>query len=155
MVQQFCFVGDVGGDPAGLVAGEQLGRRTSKRARPANARHSVRLSSFCASTIYACVSPSRTGVGMGKPFAVCALCVISAALGAAIDRYLAGAIEQGGPHLERAVSPKAAVAAPAEMNDEVLGDRVRCDVRYQELKIPATAYHSFKRKCVGDKWDGD
>ena len=28
MVQQFCFVGDVGGDPAGLVAGEQLGRRT-------------------------------------------------------------------------------------------------------------------------------
>jgi hypothetical protein len=92
---------------------------------------------------------------MGKPFAVCALCVISAALGAAIDRYLAGAIEQGGPHLERAVSPKAAVAAPAEMNVEVLGDRVRCDVRYQQLKIPATAYHSFKRKCMGDKWDGD
>jgi hypothetical protein len=51
---------------------------------------------------------------MGKPFAVCALCVISAALGAAIDHYLAGAIEQGGPRLEGAVSPKAAVAAPVE-----------------------------------------
>jgi hypothetical protein len=69
MVQQFCFVGDVGGDPAGLVAGEQLGRRTPKRARPANARHSVRLSSFCASTIYACVSPSRTGGWHGE--AIC------------------------------------------------------------------------------------
>jgi hypothetical protein len=92
---------------------------------------------------------------MGKPFAVCALCVISAAFGAAIDHYLAGAIEQGGPHLERAMSPKAAVAAPAEMNVEVLADRVRCDVQYQELKIPATEYQSFKRKCMGDKWDGD
>jgi hypothetical protein len=87
---------------------------------------------------------------MGKPFAVCALCVISAALGAAIDHYLAGAIEQGGPRLEGAVSPKAAVAAPVETNVEVLGDRVRCDIRYQELKIPAT-----RRKCMGDKLDGD
>lgn len=92
---------------------------------------------------------------MGKPFAVCALCVISAALGAAIDHYLAGAIEQGGPRLEEAVSPKTAVAAPVETNVEVLGDRVRCDVRYQELKIPATEYSSFKRKCMGDKLDGD
>jgi len=92
---------------------------------------------------------------MAKPFVVCGLCIISAAMGAAIDHYVAGAIEQGGPHLERAVSLKAAVAAPAEMNVEVLGDRVRCDVRYQELKIPATDYQSFKRKCLGDKWDGD
>jgi hypothetical protein len=85
---------------------------------------------------------------MGKPFAVCALCVISAALGAAIDHYLA-------PRLEGAVSPKGAVAAPVETNVEVLGDRVRCDVRYQELKIPATEYPSFKRKCMGDKLNGD
>jgi hypothetical protein len=90
-----------------------------------------------------------------KPFALYAACVISAACGAAIDHYLAGAIEQGGPHLERAVSPKAAVAAPAELNVEVLGDRVRCDFRYQELKISATEYPSFKRKCMGDKWGGD
>ena len=41
---------------------------------------------------------------MGKPFAMYALCIISAAFGAAIDHYLAGAIEQSGPHLERAVS---------------------------------------------------
>jgi hypothetical protein len=92
---------------------------------------------------------------MTKPFAVCALCIISAAMGAAVDHYLARAIEHGGPQLEQAVSLKAAVAAPAEMSVEVLGDRVRCDPRYQELKIPVNEYHSFKRKCMGDKSDGD
>ena len=92
---------------------------------------------------------------MAKPFAVCTLCIISAGMGAAADHYLATAIEHGGPHLERAVSLKAAVAAPAEMNVEVLGDRVRCDFRYQELKIPSTEYQSFKRRCMGDKWEGD
>ena len=97
------------------------------------------------------MSWTEKGVGMAKPFAVCALCVISAAMGAAIDHYLARAIERGGPHLERTLNPKAAVAAPLEMNVEVLGDRVRCDVRYQELKIPATEYQLFKRKCMGDK----
>jgi hypothetical protein len=92
---------------------------------------------------------------MAKAIAVCALCIVSAAVGAGIDQYFAVAIEQGGPHLQQAVSPKAAVAAPAEMNAEVLGDRVRCDVRYQELKISPDEYQSFKRKCMGDKWDGD
>ncbi len=120
---------------------------------PAEATPSVRMPLFLLSMLsYGCVLSSRTGVGMGKPFTVCALCVISAALGAAVDHYFAGAIEQGGPHLERAVSPKAAIAAPAEMNVEVLGDRVKCDVRYQEMKIPASEYQSFKRTCTGDKW---
>jgi hypothetical protein len=54
--------------------------------------------------------------------------------------------------LQQAVSPKAAVAAPAEANIMVLGDRVRCDVRYQELKIPPDEYQSFKRKCMGEKY---
>ncbi|MFZ1094021.1 MAG: hypothetical protein WAN75_33225, partial [Xanthobacteraceae bacterium] len=77
---------------------------------------------------------------MAKAFAVCALCIASAAVGAGIDHYFALAIEQGAPHLSQAVSPKAAVAATAEMNVEVLGDRVRCDFRYQKLKIPPTEY---------------
>jgi hypothetical protein len=92
---------------------------------------------------------------MAKAIAVCALCIASAVVGAGIDHYLPLVIEQGSPQLERAVSPKAAVAAPAEGNAEVLGDRVRCDVRYQELKISPDEYQSFKRKCMGDKWDGD
>ena len=85
-----------------------------------------------------------------KAIAVCALCIVSAALGAAVDRFFAVAIEQGAPHLQQAVSSNAAVAAPAEMNVEVLG--VRCDFRYQELKIPPDEYQSFKRKCMGDKY---
>ena len=92
---------------------------------------------------------------MAKAFAVCALCIISAAVGAAVDHYFAVAIEQGGPRLERAVTPKAAVAAPAEMNVEVLGDRVRCDIRYQELKIPPGEYQAFKHKCMGEKYSDD
>jgi hypothetical protein len=47
---------------------------------------------------------------------------------------------------------KSAVAAPVDVNVEVLGDRVKCDVRYQELKIPPDEYQSFKRKCMGEKY---
>jgi hypothetical protein len=101
------------------------------------------------------VSVKNEGFAMAKAFAVCALCIASAAVGAGIDHYLPLVIEQGGPRLERAVTPKAAVAAPTQMNVEVLGDRVRCDIRYQELKIPPDEYQSFKRKCMGDKWTGD
>ena len=89
---------------------------------------------------------------MAKAVAVCALCIVSAVVGAAVDHYFAVAIEQGAPHLQQAVSSNAAVAAPTEMNVEVLGDRVRCDVRCQELKIPPDEYQSFKRKCMGDKY---
>ena len=89
---------------------------------------------------------------MAKAIAVCALCIISAAIGAGVDHYFGPAIEQGSPHLEAAVSPKAATAAPAEMNVEALGDRVRCDIRYQELKIPPGEYQAFKHKCMGDKY---
>ena len=89
---------------------------------------------------------------MAKAIAVCALCIISAAVGAGIDHYFAVAIEQGGPGLARVVTPKAAVAGPAEINAEVLGDRVKCDIRYQELKIPPGEYQAFKRKCMGEKY---
>jgi hypothetical protein len=53
------------------------------------------------------------------------------------------------------VSPKAAVAAAAEVNVEVLGDRVRCDFQYIELKISPGEYQVFKRRCMGPKWDGN
>jgi hypothetical protein len=92
---------------------------------------------------------------MAKAFAVCALCIISAAVGAGIDHYFGLVFEQASPHLERAVTPKAAVAAPAEVNVEVLSDRVKCDFRYQELKIPPSEYQSFKRKCMGANWESD
>src|SRR5215831_18630205 len=93
----------------------------------------------------ACISRAR-GCDMAKPLAVCALCIVSVAIGAGI------AIGQAAPHLQQAVTTKAAVAAPVEMNVEVLGDRVKCDVRYQELKIPPDEYQAFKRKCMGEKY---
>jgi hypothetical protein len=34
-------------------------------------------------------------------------------------------------------------------NVEVLGNRVRCDNRYQELKIPESEYREFFDKCMG------
>jgi hypothetical protein len=80
---------------------------------------------------------------MAKPFTVCALCIISTAMGAGIEPYFEKSIDQGltklirDHNLQQAVSPKAAVASPEKMNVKVLGDRVKCDVRYQELKIPA------------------
>ena len=93
---------------------------------------------------------------MARPFTVCALCIISTALGAGIEPYFERSIDQAevilGHHLQQSVTPKAAVAAPVKMNFEVLGDRVKCDVRYQELKIPADEYQSFKRKCMGNKY---
>jgi hypothetical protein len=94
----------------------------------------------------------KRGSAMAKPFAVCALCIISAAAGAGIDHYFGATIEQGAPHLQQAVTPKAAVAAPAGSNGDVLGDRVKCDIRYQELKVPPSEYQAFKRKCMGEKY---
>jgi hypothetical protein len=34
-------------------------------------------------------------------------------------------------------------------NVKVLADRVRCDVRYQELKLPETEYRAFFKRCMG------
>jgi hypothetical protein len=96
-----------------------------------------------------------------KVFAACGLCIISAAIGAGIDRYYGSTIQEalvgliGSPQLQSSVSPKAAVAATPSSNSEVLGDRVRCDVRYQELKIPPSEYQTFKRKCMGEKYSNN
>jgi hypothetical protein len=98
------------------------------------------------------------GCAVAKPFAVCALCIISTAVGAGIEPYFEKSIDKAltqvirGHHLQQAVGPKAAAAAPADANVEVLGDRVKCDVRYQELKIPPEEYQPFKRKCMGKKY---
>ena len=34
-------------------------------------------------------------------------------------------------------------------NVKVLGNRVRCDVRYQELKLPESEYRAFFKRCMG------
>ena len=98
------------------------------------------------------------GVTTVKVLAIFGLCMISAAIGAGIDHYYGPTIQQGlvelieSPRLQNPVSLKAAVAGTPSMNVEVLGSRVACDVRYQELKIPPSEYQAFKRKCMGDKY---
>jgi len=54
-----------------------------------------------------------------------------------------------------AVRPRPKVMAQTSVpslllkNVEVLGNRVRCDVRYQELKLPASEYRVFFDRCMG------
>jgi hypothetical protein len=85
------------------------------------------------------------------------LCGISAAVGAGLDHYWGTLpsfedLWKELPSLARsdAQEPQEITAKPSDVNGvEVLGDRVRCDVRYQELKIPESEYRSFFDKCMG------
>ena len=93
-----------------------------------------------------------------RAISIVALCIVSAAVGAGIDHYwndlssLAG-LDWGKPASSRranASETKPTTAAPsAAGKDEVLGDRVRCDVRYQELKLPESEYRAFFDHCLG------
>jgi hypothetical protein len=99
---------------------------------------------------------------------VIVLCVLSAAVGAAVDHYWDtlpsfGALWENASSLARSGAPqpeqKAEKHPEVVSSDaavvEVLGDRVRCDVRYQELKIPETEYKSFFDKCMGSAATAD
>ena len=87
------------------------------------------------------------------------LCGVSAAVGAGIDRYwdnlpwFAGTDRDGLPSFTGTNAPEAkpTTANPSGGGSvEVLGDRVRCDVRYQELKLPESEYRAFFDKCMGN-----
>jgi hypothetical protein len=94
-----------------------------------------------------------------RPVFVAVLCVISAAVGAGIDHYWDNLPWFAGTDIGRLPSStgtNAPEAKPTTANpsgggrDEVLGDRVRCDVRYQELKLPESEYRAFFDKCMGN-----
>jgi hypothetical protein len=84
------------------------------------------------------------------------LCIISAAIAAGVDHYwselssIAG-IDWSKPTSRSNVSKaKPTTANPSAWGkDEVLGDRIKCDVRYQELKIPESEYRAFFDHCMG------
>jgi hypothetical protein len=74
-------------------------------------------------------------------------CVISGALGAGIDHYWDDLV-----HLARSKMQMTQTASPAveqKKETEVLGDRVRCDVRFGELHLPDEEYRSFFDRCMG------
>jgi hypothetical protein len=85
---------------------------------------------------------------------VLALCVISAAIGAAVDHYWTDAVlllrPKQTPSAEPTTSPRS-----QEKKVEVLGDRVRCDVRFAELGLPVSEYRSFFDKCMGSAAPSD
>jgi hypothetical protein len=85
---------------------------------------------------------------------VLVLCVISAAIGAGIDHYWDDAVLLLRPKPSETVE---ATNPPLsqEKNVEVLGDRVRCDVRFTELGLTDSEYRSFFDKCVGSAAPSD
>jgi hypothetical protein len=76
------------------------------------------------------------------------LCLISAATGAGINHYWTDAVLLLQPKQAQSAEPTRS-AQPQEKKVEVLGDRVRCDVRFTELGLPVEEYRSFFDRCVG------
>jgi len=81
---------------------------------------------------------------------VSVLCVISAAVGAGLDRYITEVASS--PQAQSPETVQTTASAPSERSKEaeVLGDRVRCDVRFGELRLPDSAYRSFFDHCMGN-----
>ena len=85
---------------------------------------------------------------------VVALCAISAAIGAGIDHYWEDAVlllRSKPSETVQTIKP----SASEKKKVEVLGDRVRCDVRFTELGLPVSEYRSFFDQCVGSAAPSD
>jgi hypothetical protein len=80
---------------------------------------------------------------------VIVLCLVSAAIGAGIDHYWSVLVPASEPSHTGKVQTTSS-PAPAAKDADVLGDRVRCDVRFSELHLPDSAYRSFFDKCMGN-----
>jgi hypothetical protein len=109
-------------------------------------------------TVIAIVPLPAAALEPMRPIALVVLCAISAAVGASADHYwtqlssLAG-LDWGKPTSSvqaNAPDAKTTTANRSAGRDEVLGDRVRCDVRYQELKLPESEYRAFFDHCMGN-----
>jgi hypothetical protein len=85
---------------------------------------------------------------------VVALCAISAAIGAGIDHYWDDAVLLLRPKSSETVQTTNPPPSQ-EKKVEVLGDRVRCDVRFTELGLPDSEYRSFFDKCMGSAAPSD
>jgi hypothetical protein len=80
------------------------------------------------------------------------LCLVSGALGAGIDHYWTDLVPLVTPLLQSKPAATQTAAAPAsdqKKAEEVLGDRVRCDVRFGELHLPNDEYRAFFDRCMG------
>ena len=87
------------------------------------------------------------------------LCIVSAGVGAGIDHYWNdltsfAAADGGKPRPDTPESRSTAASPASASRNEVLGDRVRCDVRYQELKLQPSEYRAFFAHCMGSTAGG-
>ena len=77
---------------------------------------------------------------------VTVLCLASGLVGAGVDHYWDRLAS-----FTRSSSPETGQMTPSAPGGvEVPGDRVRCDVRYQELKLPESEYRTFFDRCMGN-----
>jgi hypothetical protein len=79
------------------------------------------------------------------------LCLVSGALGAGIDHYWTDLVPLVTPLLQSksTVAQTATPASDQKKVEEVLGDRVRCDVRFGELHLSNDEYRAFFDRCMG------
>ena len=66
-------------------------------------------------------------------------------------RRLGGAHGQADSETVQTIKP----SASEKKKVEVLGDRVRCDVRFTELGLPVSEYRSFFDQCMGSAASSD
>jgi len=94
-----------------------------------------------------------------RSLSVMVLCIISAAVGAGINHYwdqLSPLVEPYWTKIQsftqsNAPQTEQQTTSPSDLGKvEVLGNRVRCDNRYQELKIPESEYRAFFDQCMGN-----
>jgi hypothetical protein len=94
-----------------------------------------------------------------RPVSVVILCSISAAVGGGLDHYWDQLPSAAEPYLTKIRSFAGGNAPQVEQQTtnpsglgkvEVLGDRVRCDNRYIELKTPESEYRTFFDHCMGN-----
>jgi hypothetical protein len=104
------------------------------------------------------VEGSNSDGGAMRFTSVVVLCGISAAVGAGIDHYWEQLSPLAGSYWSKMRSLAGSNALQTDQTTasrsgagkvEVLGDRVRCDNRYIELKIPESEYRTFFDRCMG------
>jgi hypothetical protein len=83
---------------------------------------------------------------------VLVLCVVSSIVAAGIDHYWEDLIRFVQPKQAEAVQTILSATQPEGV--EVLGDRVRCDVRFTELHLQDSEYRSFFDPCMGSAASG-